>query len=75
MSGKNPFWGLKCESCDQVYTHEYLNDPKYTFSSCHESILGRKMFTCGKCNENSIQEMNAHRKLKKGIGRVNEQLV
>lgn len=75
MNNKNPFWGIKCETCDQVYSHDYIDDPFYTLASCYESLLGKRMFTCGKCNEASIQEQKANRKLKKGIGRANEQLL
>lgn len=75
MTSKNPFWGLKCTDCDQIYTSDYFNDPFYTLSSCYETLFGKKMFTCGKCKEEGIQEQKANRQLKKGVGRPNENLL
>lgn len=72
---KNPWWGLKCQNCDQIFDSNYSKDPHYAKNSCHTTLMDIKIFYCGKCNEKSIEELNAHRKLKKGIGRANEQIL
>lgn len=64
---KNPFWGLKCTECNQVYNAEYFDDPLYTYGSCYETLMGKRLFTCGKCSKIGLDEMKALRSEKKGL--------
>lgn len=68
MSNKNPWFGSKCTLCETVWDDAYISNPHYSHNSTHETLSGRKMWTCGKCNfEHKEHLKDLAKRLEKGI--------
>ena len=49
MKRKNPWWGIECQHCEQIYDEKYIDDPHYGMSNGYADLKNHLYWECGRC--------------------------